>query len=112
VNAQTGAILSLEKKKLMFYQTLSKGGNLKGLESDKTIKYVLKFPSEIIGFPKIKVRRKESYRIIQLRLGWEPISSEMVILPVWKFKIKHKRRRKKRNIVLDSATGRILSGYF
>jgi len=49
---------------------------------------------------------------LRLTLGVSPVSSEIVLLPVWTLKVRHKKKKKKRSIVMDAATGRKLVGHF
>lgn len=113
LSAQNGAILSLEKKKITFHKLMRETARkLKDLDDDENITFIPKVPNEIGRIPKIKMRREEAYRTVQLYLGANPISAEIVLLPTWTLKIRHKKTKKKRIIVIDAATGRTLSGPF
>jgi hypothetical protein len=62
--------------------------------------------------PAIKMGRDKVYRKLKLTLGVKPVSGEIILLPVWTLKVRHKEKRGKRKITMDAATGRILSGKF
>jgi len=113
LSATTGAMISLEKDAMMFHKLMTKSaGKLKDLDDDYDISFIPRLPREIPRIPKIKIGRKKIYSTLQLTLGVLPVSSELVMLPVWTLKVKHKNKQKKRTIVMDAATGRRLVGQF
>ncbi len=113
LSAQTGALLSLEKKEMTFHKLVkAQGGRLKALDDDEDVTFIPKLPGEVQKFPKIRMGVNEVYRRLQLTLGVKPASAEMVLLPAWILKVKHKKKAAKRKIIMDAATGRILSGHF
>jgi len=63
-------------------------------------------------FPRIGMGINKIYRKLQLTLGVKPVSAEIILLPVWTLKVRHKKKLAKRAIIIDAATGRILSGHF
>jgi hypothetical protein len=113
VSAQTGAVMSLDRKKIIFNKVLTKKADeLKDLDNDENLTFIPKLPGEIESFPKIKMGKNKIYRKLKLTLGGEPLSAKMTLLPVWVLKVKHKKKSKKRRIIIDAASGRILSGPF
>ena len=113
LSATTGAMISLEKCKMRFHKLLMKSaGKLKDLDDDDFITFIPRLPREIPRIPKIKMGREKIYSTLRLTLGVAAVSSEIVLLPVWSLKVKHKKSKKKRSIVMDAATGRKLVGYF
>jgi len=113
LSAHTGAIVSLEKKEMVFRKLMTKSvENLKDLDDDDNITFVPKLPSEVEKFPRIEMGTRRIYRKLQLTLGVSPVSAEIILLPVWTLKVRHKKKSAERTIFMDAATGRILSGHF
>ncbi len=113
LSATTGAMISLEKNKMVFHKLMTKSaGKLKDLDDDEDITFIPKLPREVQKIPRVKLGRDKIYSTLKLTLGVRPVSAEIALLPLWKMKIKHKKKKKKRSIVLDAATGRILAGHF
>jgi hypothetical protein len=113
MSAQTGAIISLEKKEMVFHKLMTKSvEKLKDLDDDEDITFIPKLPGEVEKFPRIETGIDKIYRKLQLTLGVKPVSAEMILLPVWTLKVRHKKKLAKRTIIMDAATGRILSGHF
>jgi predicted transcriptional regulator len=113
VSAQTGAIISLEKKEIVFHKFLTNlAEKLKNLDEDERVTFVPKLPSEIGKFPQIKLGIDGAYQTLELKIGVHPVSAEMILLPVWSIKVQHKTKKAKRTINMDAATGRLLSGNF
>jgi hypothetical protein len=113
VSAQTAATISLEKKEIIFHKLVTSATDkLRNLDEDERITFVPKLPSEIEKFPQIKFGIDRAYQTLELKIGVRPVSAEMILLPVWSFKVQHKRKRTKRTINMDAATGRLLSGNF
>jgi len=113
MSAQTGAIISLERKKIVFHRLMTKSvEKLKDLDDDDDIMFIPKLPGEVERFPRIGLGIDKIYRKLRLTLGVKPVSAEIVLLPVWTLKVRHKKKSAKRTIIMDAATGRILSGHF
>jgi hypothetical protein len=113
VSATTGAMISLERGAMLFHKVMTKSaGKLKDLDDDDDITFIPRLPKEVPRLPKIKMGRDKIYSILRLTLGVSPVSSEIVLLPVWTLKVRHKKKNKKRSIVMDAATGRRLVGHF
>jgi len=112
LSAQTGAIVSLDKKRIVFNKMITEGEKLKDLDSDKDITFISKLPSQVENFPNIKMGINKIFQKLVLTLGVKPLSAEMILLPVWAFKVRHKKTLTKRTVTLDAATGRILVGQF
>lgn len=113
LSATTGAMISLEKNKIMFHKLVTKSAErFKDLDDEDYITFIPRLPKEIPRIPKIKMSTEKIYSIIRLTLGVLPVWSEIVLLPVWTLKIKHKKKNKKRSIAMEAATGRQLNGYF
>jgi hypothetical protein len=113
MSAQTGAIISLEKREIVFHKLITRSvEKLKDLDDDDDITFIPKLPGEVERFPRIGMGIDKIYRKLQLTLGVKPVSGEMILLPVWTLKVRHKKKLVKRTIIMDAATGRILSGHF
>jgi len=113
MSAQTGAIISLERKKIVFHKLMTKSvEKLKDLDDDDDIAFIPKLPGEVEGFPRIGMGIDKIYRKLRLTLGVKPVSAEVILLPVWTLRVRHKKKLAKRTINIDAATGRILSGHF
>lgn len=113
VSATTGAMISLERGAMLFHKVMTKSaGKLRDLDDDDDITFIPRLPKEVPRLPKIKMGQDKIYSILRLTLGVRPVSSEIVLLPVWTLKVRHKKKKKKRSIVMDAATGRRLVGHF
>ena len=113
LSATTGAMISLERGTIIFHKLMTKrAGKLKDLDDDDDITFIPRLPKEVPRIPKIKMGQNKIYSKLKLTLGVTPISSELTLLPVWSLKIKHKKKQKKRTIIMDAATGRRLAGHF
>jgi hypothetical protein len=113
VSATTGALISLERGAMLFHTVMTKGaGKLKDLDDDDEITFIPRLPKEVPRLPKVKIGRDKIYSKLRLTLGVNPVYSEIVLLPVWSLKVRHKKKNKKRTIVMDAATGRQLVGNF
>jgi len=113
MSAQTGAIISLKKKAIVFHKLVTKRvERLKNLDDDDDITFIPKLPSEVGRFPRIGMGIDKIYRKLRLTLGVKPVSAEIILLPVWTLKVRHKKKLAKRTINIDAATGRVLSGHF
>ncbi|MCW4034213.1 MAG: DUF853 family protein [Candidatus Bathyarchaeota archaeon] len=113
LSATTGAMISLEKGAMLFHRLMTKSAEkLKDFDDDEYITFIPRLPKEVPRIPKIKLGKRKIYSTLRLTLGVKPLSSEIVLLPVWTLKIKHKKNKKKRSLVLDAATGRKLVGNF
>jgi len=113
LNARTGAVMSLKKKEIDFYKLLTSASSKpRDLDEDERITFTPKLPSEIDKFPNIKLSMEKAFHTMELKTGARPISAEMILLPVWTMKVQHKRKKARRTIDMDAATGRLLSGDF
>ncbi len=113
LSATTGAMISLERGAMLFHKVMTKSaGKVKDLDDDDDITFIPRLPKEVPRLPKIKMGRDKIYSTLKLTLGVSPVHSELVLLPVWTLKVRHKKKKKKRTIVLDAATGRRLVGHF
>jgi len=113
LSAENGAIVSLDKKAIVFHKLMTKGAEkIRNLDDDEDIAFVPKLPNEVEeGFPTIKTGIGKVYRALELKLGVKPVSAEMVLLPIWTLKVRHKKRPTHRTIIIDAATGRTLEGH-
>jgi hypothetical protein len=113
LSAITGAMISLEKNEILFHKLMMKNaGKLKDFDDDDFITFVPRLPKEVPRIPKIKISRNKIFSILKLTLGVLPVSAEIVLLPIWTLKVKHKKKTKKRSIKMDATTGRKLVGRF
>ncbi len=113
MSATTGALISLEKDTMLFHTMMTKSTEkLKDFDDADEIAFIPRLPKEVPQIPKVKIGKNKICSKLKLTLGANPVSSEIVLLPVWSLKVKHKKKKKKRTIVIDAATGRQLVGYF
>jgi hypothetical protein len=113
VSAVTGALISLERGAMLFHTIMTKSAEkLKDFDDDDDITFIPRLPIEVPRIPKVKIGMKKIYSKLKLTLGVKPVYSELVLLPVWTLKVKHKKKNKKRSIFMDAATGRRLVGNF
>jgi hypothetical protein len=113
VSAQTAAAVSLKKKEIVFHKLgMTANEKLRTLDQDKRMTYVPKMPAEIPKFPQIVYDKDKTCQTLELTAGIRPMSAEMILLPVWSLKVQHKRKKARRTINMDAATGRLLSGQF
>ena len=113
MSGKTGALISIEKDKMLFHKLITKSaGKLKDLDDDEEITFIPRLPKEVPRIPKVKISRDKIYSTLRLTLGVMPVSSELVLLPVWSLKVNHKKKKKKRTIIMDAATGRRIVGDF
>jgi hypothetical protein len=98
---------------MLFHTLIRKSASkLKDLDDDDDITFIPRLPKEVPRLPKIKMGRDKIYSKLKLTLGVSPVSSELVLLPVWTLKVRHKKKKKKRTIYIDASTGRRLVGHF
>jgi uncharacterized membrane protein YkoI len=83
---------------------------LRNLDEDKRFAFVSRMPSEVDKLPQTRLSKEEACQMLELKIGVKPVSAELVLLPIWSFKVRHKRKRAKRTIKMDAATGRLLTG--
>jgi hypothetical protein len=113
LSGTTGALISIEKDAMLFHKLITKSaGKLKDLDDDDEITFIPRLPKEVPRIPKVKIGRDKIYSTLRLTLGVRPVSSELVMLPVWTLKVRHKKKQKKRTIIMDAATGRRIVGHF
>jgi hypothetical protein len=113
MRAQTAALVSLEKKQIVFHKMINSATEkMHNLDEDSSISFASRMPGEIANFPSITLNLDKAYQNLELKIGIKPVSAEMVLLPIWSLKVQHKRKKTKRTISIDAATGRLLSGYF
>ena len=113
LSAVTGAMISLEKDEMLFHRLMTKSASkLKDLDDDNDIVFIPRLPKEVPRIPKVKMGTDKIYSTLKLTLGVRAVFSELVLLPVWTLKVRHKKTKKKRTIYLDAATGRQLVGHF
>jgi hypothetical protein len=112
LSAENGTIVSLKKNAIVFHKLMTKeAGKIKNLDDDEDVVFVPKLPNEVEEFPRIAIGMDKIYHTLELKLGVKPVSAEIVLLPVWSLKIKHKRKPMKRTIIIDAATGRNFEGH-
>jgi ABC-type dipeptide/oligopeptide/nickel transport system ATPase component len=112
VSAQNAAIVSLEKKEIVFHKLLTNAGEkLKNLDEDKRIAFVPKLPSEVAKFPHVKLGADAARQALEVKIGVRTVSAELVLLPTWCLKVSHRKRKDRRTINMEAATGRLLSGH-
>ena len=111
VSGETGDLVSLEKRTIMFHKLLSgTSQKLRNLDEDKRFTFVLKMPSETDKLPQIKLSKNKACQTLELKIGVKSESAELVLLPIWSLKVQHKTKKARRTINMDAATGRLLSG--
>jgi len=113
LSAVTGALISLEKDEMKFHRLVKKSASkLKDFDDDNDIVFIPRLPKEVPKIPKVKIGTKKIHSTLRLTYGVRAVFSELVLLPVWTLKVRHKKNKKKRTIYMDAATGRKLVGYF
>ena len=113
LSGTTGALMSIEKDTMLFHKLITGNARkLRILDDDDEITFIPRLPKEVPRFPKIKIGKAKIHSNLRLTLGVKPVSSEIVLLPVWSLKVRHKKKKKKRTIIMDAATGRMIVGHF
>jgi hypothetical protein len=112
VSAENGSLISLEKTQIVFHRLLSgTSQNLRNLDEDKRFKFVSRIPSEADKFPQLRLNMEKACQALELKIGVKPVSAALVLLPIWSLKVQHKKKKKaKRTISMEAATGRLLKG--
>jgi len=97
----------------VFHRLVKKSASkLKDFDDDNDIVFIPRLPKEVSRIPKVKIGNKKIHKTLRLTFGVKALFSELVLLPVWTLKVRHKKKKKKRTIYMDAATGRQLVGYF
>ena len=110
VSAETGDLLSMEKREIVFHKLASSASQkLRNLDEDKRFAFVRRMPSEVDKVPQMKLTREKACQALELKLGVKSESAEMVLLPLWSLKARHKTKKAKRTINLDAVTGRLIT---
>ena len=113
LSATTGALISLEKDEMIFHRLVKKSASkLKDFDDDNDIVFIPRLPKEVPRIPKVKIGTKKIHQTLRLTYGVKSVFSELVLLPVWTLKVRHKKSKKKRTIYMDATTGRKLVGHF
>jgi hypothetical protein len=113
LSGTTGALISLEKDEMIFHRLVKKSASkLKDFDDDNDIVFIPRLPKEVPKIPKVKIGTKKIHQTLRLTYGVKSVFSELVLLPVWTLKVRHKKSKKKRTIYMDAATGRKLVGHF
>ena len=111
VSGETGDLVSLEKRKIIFHKLLSgTSQRLRNFDEDKRFAFVSKMPGEMDELPRIKLSKNKACQTLELKIGVKSESAELVLLPIWSLKVQHKMKKTKRNINMDAVTGRLLAG--
>ena len=111
VNAETGDLIALERREITFHKILSNASQkLKTLDQDPRFKFTPKMPNEVDRLPAIKLDEQKARKALELKIGAKSESAELIFLPVWSLKVQHKRKKARRTINMDAATGRLLTG--
>jgi hypothetical protein len=111
VSAETGDLISLEKREIVFHKLLSSTSQkLRNLDEDKRFRFVPKMPGEVDKLPQTRLSKIKACQTLELKLGVKSASAELVLLPIWSLKVQHKTKKAKRTINMDAATGRLLTG--
>jgi hypothetical protein len=110
VDAETGDLISLEKGRIVFHKFLSGSSQkLKNLDQDTHFTFISKMPSQVDKLPRTKLSEETVRRTLELKIGVKSVSAELVLLPIWSLKVRHKTKKAKRTISIDAATGRLLA---
>ena len=76
VSAQTAAVISLEKKEIVFHKLMTSATEKpRNLDEDDHITFVPKLPSEVEKFPEIKFGTDRAYQTLELGIGIKPVSA-------------------------------------
>lgn len=109
LSAESGDLMSLENKEIIFHRLpTGTSQKLRDLDEDKRFTFVSKLPSEVDKLPQPKLSVEKACQTLELKIGAKPELAELVLLPVWGLKVRHKTKKSKRIIEMDAATGRIL----
>jgi hypothetical protein len=110
-SAETGALVSLERREIVFHRLLSAASQkLRNIDEDTRFIFVPKLPNELDMMPEIKLSKEKMYRTLELKIGAKAQSAELVLLPIWTLRIQHKIKNTRRVISIDAATGRLVTG--
>jgi hypothetical protein len=111
VSGETGDLVSLEKREIMFHKLLSgTSQKLRNLDEDKRFTFVSKMPGEMDKLPQIRLSGNKACQTLELKVGAKSESAELVLLPIWSLKVQHKTKKARRTVNMDAATGRLLVG--
>ena len=111
VSAETGNLMSVEKREIVFHRLVSGASQkLRNLDEDKRFAFVSKMPSEVDKLPQTRLSKEKACQTLELKIGVKSESAELVLLPIWSLKVQHKTKKAKRTINLDAVTGRLLTG--
>jgi hypothetical protein len=110
VSGETGDLVSLEKRKIVFHRLLSgKSQRLRNFDEDKRFAFVSRVPGETDKLPRIKLSKNEACQTLKLKIGAKSEMAELFLLPIWSLKVRHKTKQAKRTINMDAVTGRLLA---
>jgi hypothetical protein len=111
VSGETGDLVSLEKREIMFHKLLpGTSQKLRNLDEDKRFTFVSKMPGEMDKLPQIRLSKNKACQTLELKTGVKSKSAELVLMPIWSLKVQHKTKKARRTINMDAATGRLLVG--
>jgi predicted RNA-binding protein YlxR (DUF448 family) len=111
VSGETGDLLSLEKREIIFHKLLSDmSQKLRNLDEDERFAFISKTPGETDKLPQIRLSKNKACQALELKIGAKSESAELVLLPIWRLKVQHKTKKARRTINMDAATGRLLVG--
>ncbi len=111
VHARTGAIMMFEDKRMTFSKVPeTSAASVRDLDDHEDVTFVPKLPGEIDSFPEIRLSLPEAFDVLRLTFGITPVSGQLALLPTWTLTIRSKGKGAKRTVVMDAATGSLLSG--
>ncbi len=111
LSGETGDLVSLEKKGIMFHKLMPNASQkLKAFDQDSRFRFTPAMPSEVDKMPQVKLNEQKACQSLELKIGARASSAELILLPIWTLKIQHKKRKTRRTINMDAVTGRVLSG--
>jgi hypothetical protein len=111
VSAETGDLMSVEKRQIVFHKFLSSTSQkLKNLDEDKRFMLASKMPGEVDKMPPIKLSKEKACQMLELKTGAKPVSAELILLPIWDIKVQNKKKKARRILRMEAATGRLLRG--
>lgn len=111
VSAETGDLISLEKREIVFHKLISgTSQKLRSLDEDKRFAFTSRVPSQDEKLPQVRLSKEKACQSLELKTGAKSEFAELVLLPIWSLKVQHKKKKTKRTINVDAVTGRLLIG--
>lgn len=113
VHARTGAVMMIRDKRMMFSKVANTDARaVQDLDDDDNVTFIPKVPGELESLPGTGITLDEASEVLRLIFGVKPVSGHLALLPTWELTIRSKGKAAKRSVVMDAATGRVVSGAY